>query len=187
MDVIHTLYHDKDVLAASCPMKTLPMKYVVSVESHDLIDGKFVEAHNAGTGFMMIKKEVFSRMFEAYPELKYSLDPNHVRAYTGDKTAEKMAHYTYTLFDTGTEQFEDGTIVYLSEDFLFCRRWQDIGGKVLMNPEICLNHIGTYKFRGAQFWGFGSLESARKELPPHGHCMRMLKEGLDKKAKNTDN
>ena len=37
---------------------------------------------------------------------------------------------------------------YLSEDYTFCRRWQDMGGDVWLDPRTALNHIGHYTFRG---------------------------------------
>jgi hypothetical protein len=37
---------------------------------------------------------------------------------------------------------------YLSEDYTFCRRWQEMGGDVWLDPRTALNHIGHYTFRG---------------------------------------
>jgi hypothetical protein len=35
-----------------------------------------------------------------------------------------------------------------SEDFMFCKRWIDIGGKVLVDPNIDFGHIGNQVFNG---------------------------------------
>ena len=37
---------------------------------------------------------------------------------------------------------------YLSEDYAFCRLWRDIGGKVLVDLECKLNHLGQHMYRG---------------------------------------
>ena len=37
---------------------------------------------------------------------------------------------------------------YLSEDYTFCRRWQNMGGKVYVDPHVILDHVGTYTFKG---------------------------------------
>ena len=37
---------------------------------------------------------------------------------------------------------------YLSEDYTFCRRWQQIDGAIWLDPRVALNHVGHYTFRG---------------------------------------
>jgi hypothetical protein len=37
---------------------------------------------------------------------------------------------------------------YLSEDYAFCRRWRDIGGKVHVDLQCKLMHLGQHLFRG---------------------------------------
>jgi hypothetical protein len=37
---------------------------------------------------------------------------------------------------------------YLSEDYTFCRLWQQMGGEVFLDPRTGLNHVGHYTFRG---------------------------------------
>jgi hypothetical protein len=50
----------------------------------------------------------------------------------------------YSIFDCKID--ERGH--YLSEDWLFCRRWQEIGGDVWLDPSISLNHYGHFCFQG---------------------------------------
>jgi hypothetical protein len=77
----------------------------------------FVEVAEAPTGFMCIKRDVFLRMMEKYPELKYTPDgpPDHPEA-----------HLHWSFFDC---MIDPDTNRYLSEDYAFCRRWRDIGGR----------------------------------------------------------
>ena len=42
-----------------------------------------------------------------------------------------------------SHQFPGGTRRYLSEDWMFCQRWLDIGGKVYGDAGIVLKHIGS--------------------------------------------
>ena len=83
------------------------------------VDGEgFVEVAEAPTGFMAIKRHVFKQLMEKYPELNYTPDgpPNH-----------PQAHLHWRFFDCMTDP-DSGR--YLSEDYAFCRRWRDIGGKI---------------------------------------------------------
>jgi hypothetical protein len=103
--------------------------------SIEVQDG-LVSLKDAGTGFMLIKRSVFDKMTKAYPELQYNNDINV------DKDLDK---FTYALFDTIIEQSSKR---YLSEDYTFCRRWQELGGQVWLDPNISLNHYGTIPFAG---------------------------------------
>ena len=60
-------------------------------------------------------------------------------------TDPKYDPYMYALFDT---LIDPDTRRYLSEDYTFCRRWQEIGGTIWMDPSINLDHQGTYVFKG---------------------------------------
>lgn len=95
-----------------------------------------VKLKDAGTGFMCIKKETIQQMFDAHPELKYANDINV------DKKFEK---HMYALFDT---MIDPDSRRYLSEDYTFCRLWQQMGGDVWLDPRTALNHVGHYTFRG---------------------------------------
>lgn len=94
----------------------------------------FVEVDEAPTGFMAIKRHVFSRMMERYPQLRYTPDgpPGH-----------PQAHLHWLFFDCMVHP-ETGR--YLSEDFAFCQR--AIGGKVWVDLECKLSHLGQHMFRG---------------------------------------
>jgi hypothetical protein len=96
----------------------------------------FVEVDEAPTGFMVIKRHVFTRMMERYPELRYTPDGPPVHP---------QAHLHWLFFDCMVHP-ETGR--YLSEDFAFCHRWRAIGGKVWVDLECKLMHLGQHVFRG---------------------------------------
>jgi len=99
----------------------------------------FVTGVYAGTGFMLIRRSCLERMIFAYSNTKYNL------AHTYPIPKEQSAHQ-FALFDC---IIEPGTNVYLSEDFTFCRRWREIGGKIWLDPHSKLSHYGTYRFQGS--------------------------------------
>jgi hypothetical protein len=100
------------------------------------IEDNLVKLKDAGTGFMCIKREVIQQMFDAHPEFKYANDIN---------VDMKFEPYMYALFDT---MIDPESRRYLSEDYMFCRTWQNMGGTVYLYPRTALNHVGHYTFRG---------------------------------------
>jgi hypothetical protein len=98
----------------------------------------FTEVLDAATGFMCIKKEVFYKMIEAYPNLKYTSD----QIINGERFSSDNC---YALFDCIIDEKSNR---YLSEDYAFCRLWQKIGGKIYADLHSPLTHYGTYAFRG---------------------------------------
>ena len=101
------------------------------------VENGLIKLHDAGTGFMMISREAILKMVKAYPELKYNNDVNI-------SNADLKDHF-YALFDTMIDPVDRR---YLSEDYTFCRRWQELGGDVWLDPSISLNHYGHFCFQG---------------------------------------
>lgn len=98
-----------------------------------------VEVLEAGTGFMMIRKETFKKFEKAYPKQSYK--PDHVRTEHFDGSREIMAY-----FDT---PICPDTKRYLSEDYMFCQWSRKIGLKVWLCPWIKLQHVGMQIFGGS--------------------------------------
>jgi len=96
----------------------------------------FVEVAEAPTGFMVIKRDVFIKMMAHYPELNYTPDgaPGHPEA-----------HLHWLFFDC---MLDPDSRRYLSEDYAFCRRWRDMGGKVWCDMNSQLHHLGQHMYRG---------------------------------------
>ena len=111
----------------------------------------FTEVLDAATGFMLIKKEVFYKMKEAYPNLKYTSDQiiNNER-FSSDNC--------YAFFDCIIDEKSNR---YLSEDYAFCRLWQKIGGRIFADVISPLTHYGTYPFAG-NVWTKFEVEGAKK-------------------------
>jgi len=162
-DIIKMLWHDKEIMTGAYPIKSINWENVKEnvengMASDQLLanslrfvvntvkDGKnnsvnvsngALEIFDAGTGFMLIKKEVFTKLIEAYPNLKYSDD-------TGSLSDEERK-WTYAFFNSYIDPHLNR---FLSEDYGFCRYWQEIGGKVWVDPAIKMGHLGRMKYEG---------------------------------------
>lgn len=96
----------------------------------------FIEVAEATTGFMAIKREVFIKMMRHYPELNYVPD---------GRETDPLAHLYWLFFDC---MLDPDSRRYLSEDYAFCRRWRDMGGKVYADLESRLDHLGQHTYAG---------------------------------------
>ena len=94
----------------------------------------FAEILDGPTGFMMIKREVFEKMEKHYPELHCKNDH-----------AKRDFDFYPALFDCMICPI---TKRYLSEDYAFCRRWQQVGGKIYGDTQTVLGHVGNLTFAG---------------------------------------
>lgn len=134
--ILRLLLNNKDVVGGLYPKKSLPVSYVVNtVPNPQVFQDDTVEVSTLGTGFMLIKRHVIEKMIGTFPELKYKDDIGFGKQYE---------HNMYALFDTAISPDQH----YLSEDWTFCYRWKQMGGRIFANTAIKLDHTGFYKFRG---------------------------------------
>jgi hypothetical protein len=120
--------------------ETAPIRFVgTPCEGSALLrrDG-FVTGLYAGTGFMMIRRQALLQMIAAYPQTRYTT--------THTSATARRSNHLYALFDC---MIEPDTGHYLSEDYTFCRRWRDIGGRIWLDPTGRLYHVGAYDFVGS--------------------------------------
>lgn len=88
--------------------------------------GTLIEVDGVGTGFMKVSKFALEKLWEISPK------------YTDDNgTINSM------VFDVIVENGE-----LISEDYVVCKKWKDLGYKVWIDPTITCNHIGVKKFSG---------------------------------------
>jgi hypothetical protein len=97
-----------------------------------------MEVTHAPTGFMLIKKETILKMVEKYPHLKIK-QPTILN---GDS---QETDNLWNFFDTW---FDQSTNRYYGEDFAFCQKWRDIGGKCYCYVDDFITHVGEYSFEG---------------------------------------
>lgn len=82
-------------------------------------------------GFMCLTRHAVASMASAYEGKTFD-----------DKNAPNGK--AVALFDN----IHEGSM-YWGEDFSFCKRWRDMGGKVWVDPDLMLGHIGNKMFTGS--------------------------------------
>lgn len=92
------------------------------------------EVDEIGAGFMLIRREVFLKLANTYPQLRYI------------ENQEERYCFFPTLIDNHGSVTDGGTNRYLSEDYAFCSLWRKLGGKIMLAPWIVLRHIGNYSY-----------------------------------------
>jgi hypothetical protein len=124
----------KDVIGGLYPMKSLPVKWCVNgFEGAEVSeDGTLQEVSKTGTGFMLIKRDVFEKL-NAHPATKPFINDIGL--------PPELNPYMKTYFDTAVRENR-----YYSEDWTFCENWRDIGGQVWVDKRVLLKHTGTYVF-----------------------------------------
>jgi hypothetical protein len=150
------LRFDQDIVAGMYPLKTLrwdapprvrdreapetaTLQYVGKLCEGNEFErrGRFATGHYCGTGFMLMKRRAIELMIEAYPNSAY--DADHIYAPTASRQP------SYALFEC---MIDPETRTYLSEDYAFCQRWRDLGGKIWLDVEGSLTHTGPHHFVG---------------------------------------
>jgi len=106
------------------------------LEKYLHVENNLGKVKHVATGFMMIKRDVFTKMAKSFPSTKYVDDVNFL-------TPEENA-FAYALFDCGVEEGH-----YFSEDWLFCHRWMKMGNEIWMDVSINLTHTGIEEYSGS--------------------------------------
>jgi hypothetical protein len=160
-DILKMLWHDKEIVTGAYPIKDINWEKVAKAAQNGIepdkllglstrfvvnpvrfgddkivVENGAIAVHDAGTGFMMIKRSAFEKMFAQYPELKYDDDTSLL--------SEEERKHSYALFNSYVD--EDNR--FLSEDYGFCRYWQKMDGDIWTDPSIELTHMGRMKYTG---------------------------------------
>tara|TARA_R110000851_G_scaffold180682_9_gene328357 strand:+ start:1736 stop:2635 length:900 start_codon:yes stop_codon:yes gene_type:complete len=133
--ILQMIACDKEVIGGLYPKKALPVNYVINLKPETKVQGDIFTVDTMGTGFLLFRKEVYQKLCDAHPECKYVDDVGLGKQYEPTM---------YSIFDCKID--EKGH--YLSEDWLFCRRWSALGGEIWAHGKVLLNHIGHYEFTG---------------------------------------
>ena len=168
--VFKMLDFDKDVTTGIYPRKTIDwikvkkriqnnpnipedellassLQYNLNVKNPNKIEMKqgFIEVLDGPTGFMLIKRKVFEQLAEHYPDLKFIPDQHINQSHDTEFNYHKTSQWNYTFFDT---MIDPKSKRYLSEDYAFCRLWQNLGGKIYADITSGMTHYGNYAFKG---------------------------------------
>jgi FkbM family methyltransferase len=128
-----------------------------------------------GSGFIMVAREVFEKMIEAYPEIRFREDyadreiaydfwsMGNYRDAEGEAVicALKLLRYFSSkpaeIIEANASLITDLKKIaahlpemdegrYLSEDWYFCQRWLDLGGEIFGHARVMLRHCGSVVF-----------------------------------------
>jgi glycosyltransferase involved in cell wall biosynthesis len=98
------------------------------------IDNGFMDVSRAATGFMLIRRTVFTKLMKLHPELKY----------INIEEPEAVQKYLWSFFNCGINKYQ----AYVGEDYNFCDMWTNVGGKIWIDILSPLSHIGTHTYNG---------------------------------------
>ena len=161
--IMEMLKKDKEVLSIPYPLKTMMWDklykkiqegkiekssdlkkwlntYPMKVENYEdiQIDNGVMEVTHSPTGCMMIKRIVFDKMIKAYPD-KNIIQKTVINGEYVDRP--NLWNFFDTLHDPVTK-------TYMGEDFAFCKRWKDIGGKCYAYVNDTIIHVGEHQYEG---------------------------------------
>jgi hypothetical protein len=135
-DIITLLEHEKEFVTAPYSMKVIPPQYNFAVSKPVVWENDLIKVDHIGTGFQLVHREVFTKISNKYPELKYT--PSEKHRPVSQKMKESSYHYYETMIDGGI----------IPEDISFCRRYNSTGGSIWLDTTINLTHNGSHVFTG---------------------------------------
>jgi len=123
-----------DMVAGIYPQRKDPINYCVKwldkPELHADPETGLLEVAGVPAGFMKLSRAQLERMVEQYPDTQF-----YVATAPNETAWALFADYRIGKHKMG-------------EDYAFCRRWTDMGGKVWIDPEITMGHVGYKTFSG---------------------------------------
>ncbi|GHF22371.1 hypothetical protein GCM10017044_15670 [Kordiimonas sediminis] len=124
------------------------LDYVLNVcEEGETLDGEtfdgavtdgFMRVAYAGTGFMLIQRQVFTKLMDRFPEDQF-LDEGE--GYDRESMKSRFWNFFAPMIHPQSKR-------YLSEDFGFCYKWRVCGGEIWVNCMSELTHVGRSVYHG---------------------------------------
>jgi hypothetical protein len=129
-------------------LRSFAGSYVFNMEGakQESDEDGMIEVRHGGTGFMLIKRNVFEQLTPHVPVYRASTQKDSAGNYLKPEVRE--------FFATSI----DHTGCLLSEDYHFCELWRKHGGKIYANPFLKLEHVGTYVYGGDILKSGGNLK-----------------------------
>jgi len=121
-------------------MRDYLLQFNVNLYPNTQFNKGFARVKESATGFMMIKREVFTTIMNKNPHLKYKPDL---------RTGIEGSDNAYDFFPVGCYKEKDGVTRYLSEDYYFCRLWEECGGEIWTDLQTPITHLGFTEYHGS--------------------------------------
>ena len=121
-------------------METAGCTYPVRIPDSDQISMKdgVIEITHAPAGCLLIKRSVFEKLINTYPDRKIKQ-----KSVINGQYEEKPNYYNF--FDTVHDK---KTQTYMGEDFGFCKLWLETGGKIHALVDEYIMHVGEHQYIG---------------------------------------
>ena len=130
--LVRLLDRKEDFVAGIYPQRKDPINYCVKwlnkPELH-AVDG-LLEVAGVPAGFMCLSRDMLEKMVAQYPDSEFYCET----------APDKKAWALFADYRIGKHK--------MGEDYAFCKRWTDMGGKVWIDPEIKMGHVGYKTFNG---------------------------------------
>jgi hypothetical protein len=126
----------EDMIACGYTRKRLPVRWVHQQLPGAVESGGMVEVHRVGFGFTMTSRQCLERLSAS------------VRRYTDRPEPHKVAAIFNQLYDLPPGMVSDDPEDEdcLSEDFSFCKRWRDLGGRIMLTTSHVIAHSGAHVY-----------------------------------------
>ena len=123
-----------DMVAGIYPQRRDPINYCVKwLGTGDLWADPatgLLEVAGVPAGFMKLSRKQLEAMVDQYPDTTFYVE----------SAPKQTAWALFADYRIGKHK--------MGEDYAFCRRWTDMGGKVWIEPEIKMGHVGYKTFNG---------------------------------------
>ncbi len=187
-EIVKMIEADVDLIGAVYPMKNINWERIISAHEfgHKNLEkyggyfsanlkqttngkttvalDKPMEVENVATGMMLIKRNVFEKMIPS----------SDTYAAAGSDGIINRENKVYEFFKT--EIHDD---ILLSEDYYFCKKWNDLGGTVYAAPWVQITHFGSYEFKGS----FAMSLILQSQIEAKQEAEQSTKEITSKKSK----
>lgn len=123
-----------EFVAGLYPQRRDPINYCCQwiTERKELeLENGLIEVKGVPAGFMCLSRAMLEKMVAHYPDTQFHC-------------AEGPNNTVHDLFGP----VRIGRVKF-GEDYSFCKRWRDIGGKIWIDPEIRMGHVGFKTFMGS--------------------------------------
>ena len=120
-------------------MRDYLLQFNVNLYPNTIIKNGFARVKESATGFMMIQREVFITIMQKFPHLKYKPDL---------RSGIEGSEVAYDFFPVGCYKEKNGETRYLSEDYYFCRLWEECGGEIWTDLSTPITHLGSTEYHG---------------------------------------
>jgi hypothetical protein len=132
--LIKLLDYPVDMVAGIYPQRKDPVNYCVKWKNTGELwadpETGLLEVEGVPAGFMKLSRTQLEAMVEQYPDTEFYVE----------NAPNEKAWALFCDYRIGKHK--------MGEDYAFCRRWTDMGGKIWVNPEIKMGHIGNKTFEG---------------------------------------